>query len=75
VNAATVRFGATGTEANPVRLVVEDVNGDGFSDLLLFFNIQDTGIQCRETSASLTGKTVSGQVIEGSDAITTVGCR
>ena len=58
-----------------MRVDLEDVNGDGDADLLLFFNTQDTGIQCRETSASLTGKTVSGQVIEGSDAIITVGCR
>jgi hypothetical protein len=75
VQAGSVRFGATGSEAAPVRVAVEDVNNDGRADLLLFFNTQDTGIQCRDTSASLTGKTVSGQVIEGSDTITTVGCR
>jgi hypothetical protein len=75
VKATTVRFGATGTEAGPVRVAVEDVNNDGRPDLLLFFNTQDTGIQCQDTSASLTGQTFSGQEIEGSDAITTVGCR
>jgi hypothetical protein len=75
INPSTVRFDATGTEAAPVQVALEDVNSDGRLDLLFHFNTQDTGIQCNETSASLTGKTVSRQVIEGSDAITTVGCR
>jgi hypothetical protein len=63
VNAATVRFGATGAEAAPVRVAVEDVNNDGLSDLLLNFNTQDTGIPCRNTSASLTGQTFSGDLV------------
>jgi hypothetical protein len=75
VNAATVRFGATGTEAAPVQVAVEDVNDDGRPDLLLDFNTQDTGIQCGVTSASLIGQTFNGQVIEGSDSIQTVGCQ
>ena len=75
VDAATIRFGKTGKEALPVRVAVEDVNGDGRQDLLLNFNTQNTGIQCGDTSASLTGQIFSGQEIEGSDAITTVGCK
>jgi hypothetical protein len=75
VNAATVRFGATGTEAAPVRVAVEDVNSDGRPDLLLQFRTMDTDIACGDTSASLTGQTFSGQGIEGTDAIQTVGCR
>jgi hypothetical protein len=75
VNPATVRFGVTGTEAAPVRVAVEDVNGDGRPDLLFDFNTQDTGIQCGKTSASLTGQTFSGQAIKGTDAIQTVGCK
>ena len=75
VNPATVRFGATETEAAPVLAAVEDVNGDGQPDLLLHFNTQDTGIQCGDTSASLTGQTFSRQAIQGSDSIVPVGCR
>jgi hypothetical protein len=75
VDPGTVHFGAEGTEAPPVHSVLIDVNSDGSLDLLLNFNTQDTDLQCQDTSASLTGETVSGQVIEGSDAITTVGCR
>jgi hypothetical protein len=54
---------------------VKDVNADTRPDLLLSFNIEDTGIQCGETSASLTGETMSGEAIEGSDAIVTIGCK
>jgi probable HAF family extracellular repeat protein len=75
VNAATVRFGAVGTEAVPVQVAVEDVNGDGRPDLLLTFNTPATGITCGATSASLTGETQSRQAIEGTDAIQTVGCK
>jgi hypothetical protein len=75
VNASTVRFGKTGTEAAIVRSALEDVDGDGDTDLLLDFNTQDTGIQCGDTSASLTGETADGQSIQGSDAIVTTGCK
>jgi hypothetical protein len=75
VDASTVRFGRTGQEAAPVRSAVEDVDADGDRDLLLFFNNLDTGIQCGDTSASLTGRTFNGEAIQGSDAIRTVGCR
>jgi hypothetical protein len=72
VDPATVRFGKTGTEAAPVRAALEDADGDGTIDLVLHFRTQDTGLQCGDTSAVLTGKTVSGQAIQGSDSIVTV---
>ncbi len=75
VNASTVRFGRTGTEAASVFFTLKDVDGNGDIDMLLRFNIQDTGIQCSDTEAVLTGKTLSGQAIEGSDSIKTVGCK
>jgi hypothetical protein len=75
VNAATVRFGATGTEAGPGRVSVEDIDGNGYSDLLLYFKAQDTGIPCGATTASLTGQLLSGDAIRGSDVIQTVACK
>jgi len=75
VNAATVRFAAAGTEATPLRFSLEDVNRDGRPDLLLQSRTRDTHIACGNTSASLTGQTFSGQEIEGTDAIITVGCK
>lgn len=75
VDPTTVLFGATGTEAAPVHSALEDVDLNGDTDMILHFNIQDTGIQCGDTSASLTGETLDGQIIEGSDSIKTVGCK
>ncbi len=74
IDLQSVRFGAKGSEAAPRRAIEEDVDGDGLTDLLLFFETQETGIRCGDNSATLTGKTLDGQSISGSDAIRTVGC-
>jgi hypothetical protein len=74
VNLTTVRFGPTGTEAAPVHSAPEDVDGDGDTDLVLHFNTEAAGIACGDTSSSLTGETVGGHGIEGSDSVSTVGC-
>jgi hypothetical protein len=75
VDPTTVLFGATGTEAAPVHFALRDVDGDGDTDMILHFNTQATRIQCGDTSASLTGETFSGQMIQGSDSVKTVGCK
>lgn len=75
VDETTVLFGPTGSEAAPVQVALEDVDGDLDTDMILHFNTQETGIVCGDTSASLTGQTFSGQAIEGSDSISTVGCK
>jgi hypothetical protein len=75
VDSTTVRLGASGTEAAPVHAALKDVNTDGDTDLILHFRTQDTGIVCGDTSAFLTGETVSGQTIAGSDSIRPVGCK
>ena len=74
VDVSTVVFGPAG--AQPVHKGhIEDVDGDGDDDLLLHFNTQDTGIQCGDAEATLSGATFGGQAIEGSDSIKTVGCK
>jgi hypothetical protein len=75
VDKSTVRFGATGTEAAPVKSLVTDVNADGMPDLLLYFKVQASGFACGNTSASLTGQTFSGQAIQGTDSVKIVGCQ
>jgi hypothetical protein len=74
VDPNTVRFGATGTEAAPLNFAFRDVDRDGDTDMVLRFEIQDTGIKCGDTSASLTGQTFSGLSFSGSDSIRTVRC-
>jgi hypothetical protein len=44
VDSSTVLFGATGNEAAPVHSALEDVDGNGGTDMILHFNTQDTGI-------------------------------
>jgi len=75
VDSSTVRFGATGTEATPIHVRLADVNGDALRDMILRFEIVDTGIQCGDTSATLTGQISNGQSIIGSSPLTTVGCK
>ena len=72
---STIRFGATGTEAAPVHVGRRDVNGDGQRDMVVRFAIQDTGIKCGNTSATLTGQISSGPSIIGSSSIQTVQCK
>jgi hypothetical protein len=75
VDPMSVRFGPRGAKEAHNKGHIEDVNRDGEPDLVLHFKIQATGITCGDTSASLTGETRDGDPIQGSDAITTVGCK
>ena len=73
VDASTVKFGPNNAPA--VRSSMQDVDGDGDLDMILFFNTQQTGIACGQTSATLKGQTAAGIPIEGSDSIKTVPCK
>lgn len=70
----TVRFGRTGTEAAEThgKGHIEDIDSDGDLDMVFHFRLGDTGIQCSDTEAILTGKTYAGKPIQGEDAIRTV---
>jgi hypothetical protein len=50
---------------------VEDVNGDGKPDLLLHYQLSQTGIDPGDTAACLTGTTLTGVTVEGCDSIMT----
>jgi hypothetical protein len=75
VDPMTVRFGPKGAKEAHNTGHIEDVNHDGDSDLVLHFKARATGIKCGDTSASLTGATFDGDLIEGTDIIRTVGCK
>lgn len=72
---SSVRFGPGGTEAAPVYSDLEDVDGDGDLDMLLGFRVRDTGFVCGDVAGFLTGETLGGRAIEGSDSIETAGCK
>ncbi len=74
VDQGSVRFGpnaALATRSGQLK----DVNGYGQPDLVLRFRTQDSGIQCGDTSVSITGQTVNGISIQGTDSIRTIGCK
>ncbi len=74
VNASTVRFGATGTEAASVHTVLTDVDGDGDIDMVVHVRNQETRIPCGASSAVLKGQTLSGEAFRGQGGLRTVGC-
>jgi hypothetical protein len=74
VNASTVRFGATGTEAASVHTVLTDVDGDGDIDMVVHVRNQETRIPCGASFAVLKGQTVSGEIFRGQGTLRTVGC-
>lgn len=68
----TVRFGPRG--ARPTGHWKTDVDRDGDRDLVLSFDVRDTGLRCADTTATLSAKTRARTLVSGSDAIRAVGC-
>ncbi len=79
VDHTTVTFeGASETHVNKktglARRHEEDVDPtDGDTDLVFHFRLGDTTLDCNSSDGTLTGETFSGQAIEGTDAVRTVG--
>ncbi|HJS28330.1 MAG TPA: hypothetical protein VJ768_01820, partial [Anaerolineales bacterium] len=74
IDPLSVKFGPGGAPDSDGIGQIEDIDSDGDLDLVLSFSTQETGIQCGETSAALTGATFAGLMIEGSDTILTARC-
>jgi len=74
VNASTVRFGATGTEAASVHTVLTDVDRDGDIDMVVHVRNHETRIRCGAHTAVLKGQTYSGEAFRGQGKLRTVGC-
>jgi hypothetical protein len=74
VDPATVKFGASGTEAPAVHVMANDVNRDDIVDLVLSFPQGLTRLACGDVSVTLTGDTWDGAGVEGTAAVRTVGC-
>lgn len=69
VDVSTLVFGpGNATEAHN-RGHLEDVNGDGYMDLVLHWRTQDSGLVKGDTEACVTGLTNDGWEIEGCDMV------
>jgi hypothetical protein len=72
VDADSVLFGPAEAEKRHKQAHVEDVDSDGYLDLLLHFRTQETGIALGDTEACVIGQTYDGVPIEGCDSVRTV---
>ncbi len=52
--------------------LVQDVNRDGYNDLVVHFSIPDLQLKSGDTEATLTGKTFGGRSIRGTDQVLVV---
>ena len=75
VDTATVRAGATGTEAGLFRASTDDdINHDGTRDIMLLFRVPELGLECGGKSITVRGKTQKGEAFEGTESVTMLGC-
>lgn len=74
IDNSTLRFGseatvAAGGGATAFATDVEDVNGDGYDDLVAVFRLADAGFEADDTTAVLTGRTTGGLTVYGTDSV------
>jgi uncharacterized delta-60 repeat protein len=70
VDTSSLKFGRTGNEASLAFCSSpQDVNADGLPDIVCHFATQKTAFQTGDTQGVLTGTTVGGTPIRGTDSV------
>lgn len=75
IDPATLQFGPGGSTPLANQIHFEDVNGDGFIDMVAQFPTEKIGIRCNDAALFLNGKTTNGAPMQGSEELQTVGCK
>ena len=75
VRTRVARFGPAGAAIAHKAGHLEDVNRDGLLDLVMHFNVDQTGIECGAESAELRSSNEVGLSIRGSDGVRTLACQ
>jgi len=77
VDQDSLTFGPTGEEESLTFCSPspEDVNYDGYDDLICHFDTQSAGFECGDEWGHLKGQTGDGVPIEGSDSVRIVPCK
>lgn len=74
VDPTSVRFGPGEAMERHATGHLRDIDGDDDVDVMYHFRTQESGIQCGDASAGLTGTTLDGVQIVGSDSVITLRC-
>ncbi len=75
IDPGSLRFGPEGAAPAHRGHKTRDLDGDGHPDLLVHFNVAETGLACFDSVAFVRGETVEGEKVQGFDTLTTPGCR
>jgi hypothetical protein len=65
------KFGGA-TPKSPTRISYQDVNKDGFTDLVLQYKLAGLGFTINSTEGCISGKLIDGTIIEGCDSLKVV---
>jgi len=74
VDVTTLMFGNASpahdlTDPDTYNEHIQDVNDDGFDDLVSHYKQKETGIACTDIEATLTGELLDGTPIDGTDSV------
>jgi hypothetical protein len=73
VDTTSLRLGPDGAEFNGVPLPA-DYDGDGDTDYIFSFRMEDTGNTCADASIVLAGNTTGGVPFAAKDSVTPINC-